>query len=164
MIRDVTRSGTNHRGDDAPHRPRAGHTTVTPAPGAPLRLQVLGPLHLLVAGEAVAIPGLRRRALLARLAVARGATVPVETLIDDLWPQEPPAAARRALNNHVWRLRRHLGPFAARLQRSTSGCRLDVEPTELDLLALDVGIAGARSALSRDATVEALEAVVGLWR
>ena len=129
-----------------------------------MRLQVLGPLQLLVDGEAVAIPGLRRRALLARLAVAHGTTVLVETLIDDIWPHEQPAAARRALNNHVWRLRRHLGPFATRLQRSASGCRLDVEPTELDLLALDVGIADARSALSPDATVEGLEALVGFWR
>ena len=70
-------------------------------------------------------------------------------------------AARRALNNHVWRLRRHLGPFATRLQRSASGCRLDVKPTELDLLALDVGIAAARSTLSPDATVEGLEGLVG---
>ena len=161
---DVTRWGADHRGDDELHRPHGDHTTVTPAPEVGLRLQVLGPLQLLVDGEAVAIPGLRRRALLARLAVARGTTVLIGTLIDDIWPHEPPAAARRALNNHVWRLRRHLGPFAARLQRSASGCRLDVEATELDLLALDAGLAGARSTRSPDATVEELKALISLWR
>src|SRR5262245_26594132 len=125
---DVARRGVVDRVDGELHRSHGGHTAITAATGTALRLEVLGPLQLFVDGAAVAIPGPRRRALLARLAVARGTTVLVETLIDDVWPDEPPAAARRALNNHVWRLRRHLGPFAGRLLRSASGCRLDVEP------------------------------------
>jgi predicted ATPase/DNA-binding SARP family transcriptional activator len=160
----VTQRGVVQRTDDDLHGPHGGHTTITSDTTTGLRLQVLGPLQLFIDGESVGIPGLRRRSLLARLALARATTVLLETLIDDLWPNEPPAAARRALNNHVWRLRRHLGPFAGRLQRSASGCRLDVEPTELDLLALEAGVASVRATPPGGDTVDELEALIGLWR
>ena len=66
-----------------------------------MRVAILGPLEVRSAeGGAdglVEIPGRRLRALLIRLALDPGRVVPAERLIDDLWRDEPPAAAHNAL-------------------------------------------------------------------
>ena len=105
-----------------PHRPgraccrrrwgRSGRSRTAP----PVRVEVLGPLRLVVDGAPVDVPGPKRRAVLALLALAEGRTVPVDHLVDALWPSEAPESGRQALHTHVSRLRGHLGPAAARLQ------------------------------------------------
>jgi|GEM_PF-96365 len=52
-------------------------------------------------------------AVLARLLVAGGRAVPVTTLIDELWPGEPPAQALSTIQGYVSRLRRALEPGRA---------------------------------------------------
>ncbi|GAA2858474.1 hypothetical protein GCM10010517_16920 [Streptosporangium fragile] len=76
----------------------------------PVRVEVLGPLRLLVGGAPVDVPGPKRRAVLALLALAEGRIVTADRLVDALWPAEAPESGRQALHNHVSRLRAHLGP------------------------------------------------------
>ena len=88
-----------------------------------LRVEVLGPLRLVVDGAAVDVRGPKRRALLAMLALAEGRTVPVDHLLDTLWPAEIAESGRQALHTQVSRLRAHLGPAAPRLHaRQTATC------------------------------------------
>ena len=101
-------------------------------PRVPVQVDVLGPLVLRVAGAPVDVPGRRRRAVLAALALARGGVVGAERLIDTLWPDEPPADAVQAIYNHVSRLRRHLGPASDRLRRTGGGYALDLDREDLD--------------------------------
>ncbi|WP_285591755.1 BTAD domain-containing putative transcriptional regulator [Actinomycetospora sp. NBRC 106378] len=62
-------------------------------------------------GAVVALGGPRHRAVLARLAVARGRTVPVGTLVDDLWPDGSlPARPVGAVRTFVAALRAALEP------------------------------------------------------
>src|SRR4051794_33425715 len=99
------------------------HTELTPLshPTTPaLRIELLGPMRVFLDGSAVEIPGLLRRAVLARLAIARGEVVVVEALIDAVWPNVAPDHARKALHSHLWRIRRHLGEHAERLERSSA--------------------------------------------
>ncbi|WP_328606450.1 AAA family ATPase [Amycolatopsis sp. NBC_00345] len=73
---------------------------------------VLGPL---VAGNGrgpLALPGPRHRAVLARLLVAHGRVVPVDALVDALWPEPRPGAVG-ALQTFVAALRRVLEPDRA---------------------------------------------------
>jgi DNA-binding SARP family transcriptional activator len=96
-------------------------------PRAPaLWVGVLGPLALRVDGAEVRVPGTRRRALLATLALARGRAVGVDRLVDALWPEDPPDDAAQALYNHVSRLRGHLGSGAGRLTRHGPGYVLEL--------------------------------------
>jgi predicted ATPase/DNA-binding SARP family transcriptional activator len=122
------------------------------------RVEVLGPLRLVVDGAAVEVPGPKRRAVLALLALAEGRTVTVDHLVDALWPAEPPHAARQALHTHVSRLRAGLGPAAARLQTRHDGYRLD----------LDVDLAQARrlltSARNGGEALPLLRRAHALWR
>lgn len=98
----------------------------------PLCVDVLGPLVLRVGGDQVAVPGLRRRALLALLALEGDRGASTQTLIDSLWPDEPPADTVAALHTLVSRVRGHLGPMADRLERRPGGYRLVLQPSELD--------------------------------
>ena len=131
-----------------------------------LRVCVLGPLALTVEGRAVAVPGAKRRATLALLALADGATVTTADLIDALWPDDPPARADGALQSHVSRLRTHLGAAGDRLTAGEHCYRLLLRPGELDVHVARDGLAMARSVGDDDpaAAAERLAVVHELWR
>jgi DNA-binding SARP family transcriptional activator len=89
------------------------------ARGAPVRFGVLGPVTAWDdAGREVALKGPRHRAVLARLIVARGRVVPVDTLVRDLWTA-PPEGAVAAVRTFVAALRRALEPDRAPRTRPT---------------------------------------------
>jgi predicted ATPase/DNA-binding SARP family transcriptional activator len=107
-----------------------------------VRIELLGPLRLVVGGTPVEVPGPRRRAVLALLAMAGGRVVSTDQLLDALWPGEPPDSGRRTLHSHVSRLRGHLGPAAGRLVRDGTGYRLDLGAGELDVAEARAAAAG----------------------
>jgi predicted ATPase/DNA-binding SARP family transcriptional activator len=128
-----------------------------------LRLEVLGPLRLVVDGTPVDVPGPKRRAVLALLALAEGRVVTVEHLLDALWPSEVPESGRQALHTHVSRLRAHLGPTVDRLQTRHDGYRLDLTAEELDLTQARELLARARATSGPEA-FELLRDAHSLWR
>jgi DNA-binding SARP family transcriptional activator len=131
-----------------------------------VRVDVLGPLRLAVDGKAVDVPGPKRRAVLALLALAEGRTVTVDHLVGALWPSELPDSGRPAVHTHVSRLRTHLGPAASRLQTWHDGYRLDLTADELDLAQARALLARARATGERDpeAALALLREAHGLWR
>lgn len=141
-----------------------------PAAGAPagatVGIDVLGPLRLTVAGHEVEVPGTRRRAVLALLAMAAPEPVGIDTLVDAVWPAEPPAAARQALQSHVSRIRRHLGPAAVHLSSTGAGYRFALEGDELDATRATRLVEEARSLVDREpaAALEPLRQARALWR
>jgi DNA-binding SARP family transcriptional activator/tetratricopeptide (TPR) repeat protein/DNA-binding XRE family transcriptional regulator len=81
-----------------------------PGAGAETWLAVLGPLAAWRRGEAVAVGGPGRQAVLGLLAVAAGSLVHREAIIDALWPDDPPRRAVNVVQAHVGALRRILDP------------------------------------------------------
>ena len=132
----------------------------------PVRVEVLGPLRLVVDGGAVDVPGPKRRVVLALLALAEGRTVTVDHLVDALWPSEIPESGRQALHTHVSRLRTHLGPAATRLQTRHDGYRLDLGAGELDVRQARALLAAARTSTRRDPAdaLPLLREAHSLWR
>ena len=104
----------------------------TDAAAARLHVSVLGPLHVKVDGRSVAVPGASRRAVLAVLALAAGRVVGTQTLVDVIWPDDPPETGRRPLHTLISRLRGNLGAAAPRLRRVGAGYVLILEPDGLD--------------------------------
>ena len=131
-----------------------------------IRVEVLGPLRLVVDGRVVEVPGPKRRAVLALLARAQGRTVAVDDLIEAVWPSEAPDAARASLHSHLSRLRGHLGPAAARLETVRDGYRLSLPPGGLDAAHASELLARARDVAADDpATAHRLLVEArGLWR
>lgn len=134
--------------------------------GPPVRVQVLGPLRLVVEGTVVEVRGPMRRAVLALLALGEGRTVTVEHLIGALWPSETAESGRAALHTHVSRLRGHLGAGAARLQTRQDGYRLQLGTDELDLARARELLSSARGTATADpaAAFARLQQVRALWR
>ncbi len=130
------------------------------------RVEVLGPLRLLVGGVTVDVPGPKRRAVLALLALAEGRIVTVEHLVAALWPAQVPESGRQALHSHVFRLRAHLGAAADLLETTPDGYRLALGPGGLDLTRARVLLDRARAGVREDpaAAYTMLREAHGLWR
>jgi predicted ATPase/DNA-binding SARP family transcriptional activator len=135
-------------------------------PGSTLRVNVLGPLQLVVAGAAVDVRGPKRRAVLALLAIAGGRAVTADHLVDALWPATPPESGRAALHSHMSRLRAHLGPGAARLITGDGAYRLLLDADGLDVQRARVLLNAGRDAARGDpaAACRLLREALALWR
>jgi len=130
----------------------------------PVEFRTLGPVELVVSGQAVPLGGPKQRTLLALLLLAEGRAVSVERLIDELWGGEPPPTAQAAVQVYVSALRKLVG---ARLRRSAGGYALDVAEGELDSARFAAILAEARAAQLDDAPAQAsslLARALELWR
>ena len=142
--------------------PEAMSDTELPA----FRVNVLGPLALTVDDHDVDVPGAKRRATLALLALADGATVPSTDLVDAVWPDNPPKRARQALQSHVSRIRGHLDAAGERLEVVERGYRLRLRHGEVDVHLARDGLELAHRIAEDDpgGAAEQLVAVRQLWR
>jgi DNA-binding SARP family transcriptional activator len=119
-------------------------------------------------GRPVDLKGPRHRAVLARLIAARGRVVPLDVLIDDLWPV-PPAGAAGAIRTFVGALRRALEP--GRPPRSPSrllvtqgpGYALAADPDDVDARRFERLAAKAMTAAPARALELAAEGLA-CWR
>jgi DNA-binding SARP family transcriptional activator len=130
---------------------------------------VLGPVTAWGAdGLALDLKGPRHRAVLARLAVARGRVVPLSVLIDDLW-ETPPAGAAGAIRTFVGALRRAIEPDRSSrtgfqiLVTQDPGYALRAGPDELDALRFERLAAAAASAPARR-VLDLSDESLALWR
>ena len=120
--------------------------------GPEVDFRILGPVEVVSGGHRVPIEGRRTRVLLATLLVWRNQTISLDALIDGLWPQGPPAAARSTLHAHISRLRRALataGPLAGneRISRKPPGYELRTLDGEVDADRFERMLALAEAAL-----------------
>ncbi len=125
---------------------------------------VLGPLEVRVAGQLVAVPGARQRALLAALLLRRGTVVPFDRLVDEVFGEEPPEEARNALQTYAARLRHALGPAAAVVVTRAPGYVLEVPGDAVDVERFTALLAGAREAAPPTAALALLDEALALWR
>src|SRR5205809_5139394 len=98
--------------------------------GPAMEFRVLGSLEVLERGGRLPLGGPKQREVLAHLLLQANSVVAADSLIDDIWGDEPPDAARSALQAYVSRLRKVLGPD--RLEGRSPGYVLNVAPGEVD--------------------------------
>ena len=134
-----------------------------------VKFGVLGPVEAWDAGGTpLDLKGPRHRAVLARLAVARGRVVPLQALIEDLW-ETPPAGATGAIRTFVGALRRAVEPdkppgtaFQV-LVTQGPGYALRADPGDVDAREFeDLAVAAASAAPAR--ALEFAARGLGLWR
>ncbi|MBL7500256.1 AAA family ATPase [Frankia sp. CNm7] len=124
-------------------------------------VRLLGHVDVTVDGSPRPVPGLRRKAVLARLALRLGEVVSADQLIDAVWDGKPPTTAVNSLQSHVSALRRLLGvPDAIRAQ--APGYVLGAVTTDLRLS--EGLVARGRDAASPADRLAALEQALDLWR
>jgi len=74
----------------------------------PVRVSVLGPVELTVAGQRALVGGPQGRAVLAFLVLGSGRVVPMERMMEGLWGSRPPQSAAIKIQGHVCALRKAL--------------------------------------------------------
>ncbi|MEU1551756.1 BTAD domain-containing putative transcriptional regulator [Streptomyces scabiei] len=141
-----------------------------PVDGPSLRLDILGPLTLHVAGRRTQPGATKQSSLLALLALHPGTPVSLEEIVDILWEDHPPASSLNMIHTYVTRLRRLLAP-AARPGKPSGGVLLRTRAGYL----LDLGGDGHESDAARFTTLAVLpedadeayaqaESALRLWR
>ncbi len=130
-----------------------------------MEFRILGPLEAAGDGEVVALGPTKQKALLALLLLNPGRTVPATRIVDELWGDDAPASARKAIQVYVSHLRKLLPDGI--LQTRGAGYRLDVEPESVDLYRFERLRAEAELALQRGRGADAarlLRDALALWR
>ena len=74
-----------------------------------MQVRLLGPVEVMVDDRSRRVPGLRRKAVLATLALQAGEVVSTDQLMDVVWAQRPPPTAVNTLQRHVSHLRGAVG-------------------------------------------------------
>jgi DNA-binding SARP family transcriptional activator len=130
-----------------------------------VEFRVLGPVEAVAEGRPVSLPAEKPRALLAVLLLSRNRVLSVDRLIDDLWGDEPPETATKALQVYVSQLRKAIGPD--RVLTRSPGYSLRVEDGELDLDRFEQLVREGREQLGAGepaAAAKVLAEALGLWR
>lgn len=129
--------------------------------GRTVRYRVLGPLGVTAHGADLPLGGRQQRLVLALLIAANGRAVATGRLIDDVWGEDPPPTARKALQVHVHHLREQVGDTLSTetngysLQTNGAVDALEFERVHAEAVELLESDPGRASALLGDA--------LGLW-
>jgi DNA-binding SARP family transcriptional activator len=133
-----------------------------------LRIGVLGDFETRTTAGIIPIRGGKQRLLLASLALRPGSPIVVDELIDRIWEDNPPAAARTTLRSYVKRLRnqfREVDESGYNLIESVNGgYRLAVEYDDIDLNRFRKLRTQARNCGDPEQEIALLSFALTLWR
>jgi len=129
-----------------------------------MRYRLLGPLEVTRDGDPIPLGGPKQRLVLAHLLIRANELVSAELLIDEIWGDEPPAAARQSLQSYVSNLRKALG--ADRLAGRPPGYVLRAAAEEIDVAQFEAMTGRGRRLMPTDLTAAAriLRDALNLWQ
>ena len=108
--------------------------------------RILGPLQVVDGDHELVLAGSGRRALLALLLLHANEVVSADRLLDELWPDEPPASGPAALQVRLSHLRKALGPAGRRVVTRPRGYLIEVGRSEFDVYRFEDLLAEAEHA------------------
>ncbi len=130
-------------------------------------LRVLGPLEVQGPDGPMPVGGPVPRRILCALLVRPGAVVPVDSLVDAAWGDDPPPSADRSLISHITRLREALarldGTAPLGLEHRGGGYRLVVAPEAVDAVWFEQTLLDVKHLAPAEA-VAALRGALAAWR
>ncbi len=131
--------------------------------------RVLGTIEVAGPSPSSSPPGAKERAILARLLLDAGRTVPAEALLEAAWEGVPREVASRSLAVRVANLRAFLEPGRDRgapsqlLVRDGVGYRLTIAPEQVDAHRFERCVRAA-AGLAPAAALDAYDSALALWR
>ena len=132
-----------------------------------IEFRLLGVFEVASGGTVLGIGSPKQRRLLALLVVNLNRPVPVDVILDVLWPDGPPASAQSTLQSLVSRLRVELGAGSTRLRLREAGYVLEAEPGQVDAHHFEDRARQGRDAVAVGEPAWAAELfgeALGLWR
>jgi DNA-binding SARP family transcriptional activator/tetratricopeptide (TPR) repeat protein len=128
-----------------------------------MRVQLLGPIDVAVGDGVRPVHGLRRKAVLAVLALHPGEIVSTGRLVDAVWGDSAPPTAGNTLQSHVSHLRQVLGSRAS-IRGRPPGYLLDLGADASDVEVAERLIRQGMAAADRGERARRLRAALALWR
>ena len=122
---------------------------------------ILGPLAVMIDGELVAIRGVKKQRMLARLLLSPNTIVSTDAVIEAIWEDRSPDTAVRQVRNTASQLRQLIG---SALETAGNGYRLRLPADQLDALRVDALTAQAEATADRAEQVRLLREAIGWWR
>lgn len=130
-----------------------------------MEFRILGPLEVVEGTTVLRIAPGRERRLLLLLLIHVSRPVAVSSIIDALWPDEPPSSAQKVVQNYVLRLRKALGADAIRTV--ADGYSIAADPSSVDACVAADRLRRAADALAAgdaDAAADLASSALALWR
>ncbi len=128
-----------------------------------VRYRILGPVEASGRNGPAPIGGPKQRTVLAHLILSPGRVVAADQLIEAVWGETPPEAARGILQTYVSRLRSILGPDA--IESRPPGYVLRADPEDVDAVRFERLLREARrGAVDPKDAVRTLSEALDLWR
>ncbi len=124
---------------------------------------MLGPVDVAVGDNVRAVQGLRRKAVLAVLALHPGEIVSTGRLVEAVWGDSAPPTAGNTLQSHVSHLRQVLGSRAA-IRGRPPGYLLDLGAEASDVEVAERLIRQGMAADDRGHRAQRLRSALALWR
>jgi len=136
--------------------------------GAAALFRILGPVEAWTGQDWVKITAGKQRSVLATLLLRPGEVVSTDALIDQVWPDKPPARAANLVSVYVHHLRRLIGDAEGQvIVTRAPGYQLMLGPGELDARRFAALVGEGRQALAAgapDRAVDLLAEAIELWR
>ncbi len=136
--------------------------------GAAALFRILGPLEVRADEGWTTIGAAKQRSVLATLLLRPGEPVSTGVLIDEVWPEKPPAKAANLVSVYMHHLRRRIGDADGRvLVTRAPGYQLVLGPGELDADLFAGLVIEGREALAAgapDRAVDLLSEALEMWR
>src|SRR5262245_9476593 len=123
--------------------------------------RILGRLEVSDGERQLSLGGSKRRVALALLVVNANEVVGTDRFVDGLWGNDAPGNAIAALHNHIFRLRKELGPDV--LGNEGWGYVLRVDPETIDYHRFERLVADAQRLPASERARQLAEALA-LWR
>jgi predicted ATPase/DNA-binding SARP family transcriptional activator len=137
---------------------------------AEFEFKILGTVEVWRAGRLMSVGAAKQRIILVSLLMDANRVVPMESLVTRLWGADPPACARKTLQNYVLRLRRVLdgtGGTDSLVSTHASGYQINVDGKSCDLYRFEGLMAQARDFVAAGEPAAAsvhLGQALALWR
>jgi DNA-binding SARP family transcriptional activator/tetratricopeptide (TPR) repeat protein len=128
-----------------------------------VRILLLGPVQAERAGRPVPLGPPQHRLIVAILALEANRLVPVDRLVELVWPTSPPRSAAHAVQVAVSRLRGRLADAAIEVVRQGPGYALRVDPDKIDVHRFATLVDLARQTDDDTRRVSLLDQALALW-
>jgi DNA-binding SARP family transcriptional activator len=124
---------------------------------------LLGPVEILAADRRLDMGRPRQRCVLAALLVDVNQVVPVTTLIDRVWGEDPPKAVRSGLYSYLARLRPAVAAAGGRLVHASGGYLLEADRDTVDIHRFRALVIQAARQSAVDHRIILLDEALRLW-
>ena len=131
-----------------------------------MEYRFLGPVEVVHEGRQVSLGGRQRKTILSLLAIQPNSVVTADSLVDALWRDKQPAAARRSMQAHVAHLRKAVNVADDVLISVDSGYRLEIGDHQTDIGSFEAKIVEATELSEHDPVTakEAFDHALAMWR